>query len=105
MTAKQLADKHGGYWEGQHPAYPIGDWKTEVRDGYTRAGYWEWIANQIEADQVFDAMERHGGLEGTKAQLDACTAMLSQALDCMNGFNRGSFLESDEVQEYLREYL
>jgi hypothetical protein len=56
-------------------------------------------------EQVFDAMEHHGDLEGTKAQLDACTAMLSHALDCMDEFNRGSFLESDEVQEYLREYL
>lgn len=46
--ARELAATHGGFW-GQHPQWPDSDWRTEVQNGDTRLGYWEWVANQIDA--------------------------------------------------------
>ena len=50
LTAEQLRDKYGGYWE-EHPKYPITDWHHEVADDNTRLGYWEWAAQRIEEDE------------------------------------------------------
>jgi len=46
----ELADRHGGYWEGDHPDYPVTDWQYEVSNGDTRQGYWEWVAHRIESE-------------------------------------------------------
>ena len=46
---EKLADEHGGYWEGEHDDFPVSDWKYEVRNEDTRQGYWEWVANKVEA--------------------------------------------------------
>lgn len=43
---RKLNDRYG-YWDA-HATWPVEDWKTEVDNGDTRHGYWEWVANQIE---------------------------------------------------------
>lgn len=47
VTSSELSDMHGGYW-GEHPAYPVVDWKYEVDNGDTRQGYWEWVEGRLE---------------------------------------------------------
>ena len=42
-----LADEFGGVW-GEHPGYPVDDWKDEVQNGDTRLGYWPWVSHKIE---------------------------------------------------------
>ena len=34
------------YWGNGHPEFPVEDWKTEVNNGDTRLGYWEWVKHQ-----------------------------------------------------------
>lgn len=34
-----------GYW-GDHPKYPIEDWRYEIANNDTRQGYWEWVYAQ-----------------------------------------------------------
>ena len=44
-TNFELSDfiaENGGYWEGEHPSHYIKDWQSEVANGDTRMGYWEW---------------------------------------------------------------
>lgn len=43
-------EKHGGLWDGQHPDYPVEDWKYEVANDDTRSGYWEWAYNKSEEE-------------------------------------------------------
>ena len=45
-TLAKLKERHG-YWD-EHITWSSDDWKTEVENGDTRHGYWEWVANQIE---------------------------------------------------------
>lgn len=47
MDPKQLADAHGGHW-GEHPDFPVRDWRHEVADDTTRLGHWSWVAHQLE---------------------------------------------------------
>ncbi len=46
-----FADRHGGYWQGEHNDYPINDWITEAQNGDTRQGYWEWVIQREEGDK------------------------------------------------------
>lgn len=41
-----LQEKHG-IW-GEIKSFPREDWKTEVANGDTNLGYWEWSANKLE---------------------------------------------------------
>lgn len=45
ITAEALIEEHG-VW-GAHPDFSVEDWKTEVENDDTRAGYWAWVATQI----------------------------------------------------------
>lgn len=47
VSAYIFSEMHGGYWEGEHPLYPVKDWLYEVKNGDTRKGYWEWAASYI----------------------------------------------------------
>ena len=38
------------YWQGEDPSYPVSDWKQEVANGDTRAGYWEWAHSARHCD-------------------------------------------------------
>ena len=48
---RALAEQYGGVWE-DHPDYPVIAWQHEVENGDTRAGYWEWVAGQIEMNEM-----------------------------------------------------
>lgn len=48
-----LQNANGGYW-GEHPDHPLEDWRTDVANNDTRKGYWEWVANMIEASNTDD---------------------------------------------------
>lgn len=39
-----------GHW-GEHPGYPLEDWRLQVMNNETRLGYWEWVADCIEFDR------------------------------------------------------
>jgi len=43
-------EKHGGYWDGECPGAPLADWWTEVKNGDTRASYWEWAYRVTEGE-------------------------------------------------------
>jgi len=38
-------------WD-EHPDYPREDWATEAMNGDTVAGYWEWLATQLEYETI-----------------------------------------------------
>lgn len=42
-----LRNTYGGVW-GEHPAYPVKDWRYQVANGDTRQGYWEWVVSELE---------------------------------------------------------
>lgn len=44
QLADALRDQHSE--SGEHPDYLVRDWQYEVANGYTRLGYWEWVANE-----------------------------------------------------------
>lgn len=46
--ARRLREEHGGFW-GEHHSWPVDDWTTEVSNGETRLGYWEWVAAQVDS--------------------------------------------------------
>ena len=39
------------YWE-DHPRYESSDWRREVADENTRAGYWAWVKNQLAEEKT-----------------------------------------------------
>ncbi len=45
---EDFAEKHGGYWDGEHPGYIKSDWRAEVQNGDTLMSYWEWAYNSVE---------------------------------------------------------
>ncbi|TAN06802.1 MAG: hypothetical protein EPN36_03475 [Rhodanobacteraceae bacterium] len=49
MTAEQLRVKYDTDegW-GEHPEFPMEDWKFEVGEGNTRLGYWAWVEGQLD---------------------------------------------------------
>lgn len=42
---------------GEDPTHPRGDWKSEVEDGNTNLGYWDWVDHQKEMNQILDDTE------------------------------------------------
>jgi hypothetical protein len=32
---------------GEHPDYPVSDWKTLVQIDEVRSGYWDWVEDRI----------------------------------------------------------
>jgi hypothetical protein len=41
-----------GYWWSEED-HPVADWQYAVANDDTRLGYWEWLAIQREADEVY----------------------------------------------------
>lgn len=37
---------------GEHPEYPLIDWRFEAGNGYTRLGYWEWVVHKTESEGI-----------------------------------------------------
>ena len=54
MNTQQLRDTHGGMW-GEHPDFPVADWQLQVANDETRAGYWEWVASELELRAIENA--------------------------------------------------
>lgn len=46
---QQLKNAHGGIW-GEHPRFPVAEWRHEVANDETRQGYWEWVEICLEDD-------------------------------------------------------
>ncbi|WP_165618480.1 hypothetical protein [Mycobacteroides chelonae] len=46
-SAAEIREAHGGVW-GEHPKYPVADWRYQVANDDTRSGYWEWVATELE---------------------------------------------------------
>lgn len=47
-SEEELRERYGQF--GEHPRYPVEDWKYEIQNDDTRRGYWEWVAASIERD-------------------------------------------------------
>jgi len=47
-TGEELIEIHG-VW-GEHPTWSVADWKYEVDNDDTRAGYWDWVSSNIDAN-------------------------------------------------------
>lgn len=45
MTVKSLIATYG-YW-GEHPKYSLESWRSEIAEGITRLGYWQWIVHIV----------------------------------------------------------
>lgn len=58
-TVEMLRDYFGSSasW-GEHPDYPRDEWKYEVENDDTVAGYWSWVDSQIEQDCAMYPWER-----------------------------------------------
>lgn len=52
-----------GSW-GEHPNYPMDDWRDEVNQGHTRLGYWVWVVHQLEANNDLDDEGNERSAEG-----------------------------------------
>lgn len=50
MSANDLRLTHG-VW-GEHPDCPVADWRNQVANDETRAGYWEWVASELELADI-----------------------------------------------------
>jgi hypothetical protein len=42
MQSANVPPEGQNYWQDEDPEHPVSDWQTEVANGDTRAGYWEW---------------------------------------------------------------
>ena len=47
-----LIKQHGDDLWGESKIYPVRDWKTEVDNGDTRLGYWEWLSVKLEEAEL-----------------------------------------------------
>lgn len=43
-----------GYW-GEHPDYPVKDWKYLIENDDIRSGYWDWVEAKIEEVEIAKA--------------------------------------------------
>lgn len=52
MQSANIPAEGQDYWQDEDPSYPVSDWKIEVANGDTRAGYWEWAnaAHTLDSD-------------------------------------------------------
>jgi len=46
----KLKEKFGPL--NSHPLFPLLDWRYAVCSGTIRAGYWEWVLDQLRAELV-----------------------------------------------------
>lgn len=46
-----LAARLGGNW-AECEQYPVEDWRLQIENGDTRAGYWDWVVSSAESDEV-----------------------------------------------------
>jgi len=47
-ATQALIEEHGEW--GEHPTFPLSDWKYEVENDDTRQGYWSWVASKVEGE-------------------------------------------------------
>lgn len=50
LNPDQLSTKYrgpNGTW-GEHPLWPVADWREEISNDDTRIGYWEWVEGKID---------------------------------------------------------
>ncbi len=45
---KVLSDYYGGWFDGECPEFPLEDWLCDVRNNYTREGYWTWVLHGLQ---------------------------------------------------------
>ncbi len=52
MQSANVPPEGRDYWSDEDPDYTLSDWKTEVVNGDTRAGYWVWVhaARSLDSD-------------------------------------------------------
>ncbi len=52
MQSANVPPEGQNYWNDEDPDYTLSDWNTEVVNGDTRAGYWEWVqaARSLDSD-------------------------------------------------------
>lgn len=79
-TAAQLEAKHGN----EHPVYTREDWRTNVGQGYTKLGYWDWVLHNVESN-YYEACEECGHVECDKVFIDAETGYVCQ--ECADAAN------------------
>lgn len=65
---RSMLPEHG--W-GEHPDYPLSDWKYEVSNEDTRLGYNEWLLDRLETDLPTDSGAKDG----------RCTPLLAVILE------------------------
>ncbi|SDK43623.1 hypothetical protein [Bradyrhizobium ottawaense] len=51
--AQRLAEDNAGTW-GEHHTFTPADWRMDVDNHDTRAGYWDWVQAMIEASERVD---------------------------------------------------
>ncbi|WP_455233400.1 hypothetical protein [Geopseudomonas aromaticivorans] len=49
LSAVQLEAKYSPHGDGEHHALDRKDWRAEVYSGETIAGYWDWVADSLQA--------------------------------------------------------
>lgn len=47
-AVQKLSDEYG--YNGEHPGYPVDNWKMDVDNDDTRRGYWEWVYAEAESN-------------------------------------------------------
>lgn len=86
-----IAKLCGGTW-GEHPKFPISDWKLEVENDDTRRGYWDWVAARLEEASHPSVIEQ---IKAECDQLKICFVIRSES---EKGFwsNEDGWVESIE---------
>lgn len=47
LSATELVQKYGVRDGAEHPVFTSSDWQAAVWENHTRAGYWDWVVEQI----------------------------------------------------------
>lgn len=76
------------YW-GEHEKWPRSDWQTEVENGDTLAGYWQWVETQLAltADDEPEEAPDQATRPRVRVQHDADCASRAPFGECTCGFN------------------
>lgn len=47
LTPEQLDDRYNPHGGGEHPIFRRQDWREDVANDNTLAGYWLWVASRL----------------------------------------------------------
>lgn len=50
-TAEQLDCEYNEDGDGEHPDFPLCDWRWAVAENATLLGYWDWVVHKLNEEK------------------------------------------------------